>query len=166
MLGQHGVNGVFWLRTLLSGRGESPGTLQTQEGLTRLPSHLVATYTRGIERLFVNGRQVDMLDITKDIIIAFGARKTSITQIAYIVFYFLPVSVFLSAFLSERVPGFTKGFLIVGAVVTGMVALTEICQVSLLNRTVDYPVLAYAVITSAAGYLMGAGVLPNHAIRR
>lgn len=166
MLGQAGVDGVFWLRTLLSGRGGSPETLQTREGLTRQPSHLVATYTRGIERLFVNGRQVDMLDMTKDVIIAFGARKTSITQIAYIVFYFLPVSVFLSAFLSVRIPGFIKVFLLVAAVVTFMVALTESLQASLFNRAVDYPVLAYAVIISAAGYLTGAGVLPTSIVKQ
>ena len=102
-----------------------------------------------------------MLDITKDVIIAFSARKTAIVQIAYIVFYFLPISVFLSAFLLVRVPGSTKVFLIVVAVVTFMVALTEIFQALLFKRAVDYPVLAYAVIISAVGYLTGAGVLPT-----
>jgi hypothetical protein len=101
-----------------------------------------------------------MLDITKDVIIAFGVRKTSIAQIAYIAFYFLPMSVFLAAFLSVRELGCIKVFLVVVAVVTLMVALTEICQASLFHRAVDYPVLAYAVIISAAGYLTGAGVLP------
>jgi hypothetical protein len=161
MLGQEGPEVIFRLRTLLSGRGRSPAVLQTREGLTRYPSHFVATYARGIERFFVNGRQADMLDITKDVIIGFGIRKTSIAQIAYIVFYFLPVSVFLSAFLTVRVPRFIKVLLIVVAVVTFMVALTEIFQASLFNRTVDYPVLAYAIIISAAGYLTGARVLPT-----
>jgi VanZ family protein len=161
MLGQEGVKGIFQLRTLLSGRGGSPESLQTREGLTRQPLHLVATYIRGIERFFVNGQQTAMLDITKDVIIAFGARKTSITQIAYIVFYFLPVSVFLSAFLSVRVPGLIKVLLIVVAAVTFMVALTEIFQAFLFNRAVDYSVLAYTVIISATGFLTGAGVLPT-----
>jgi hypothetical protein len=166
MLGQEGVDGIFRLRTLLSGRGGSTEILQTREGLTRQPSHLVATYTRGIERLFVNGQQTAMLDITKDVIIAFGVRKTAITQIAYIVFYFLPVSVFLSAFLSVRVPGSIKVLLIVVAGVTFMVALTEIFQASWFNRAVDYPILAYAVITSAAGYLTGARVLPTRIVKQ
>jgi VanZ family protein len=166
MLGQEGVDGIFRLRTLLSEGGGSPETLRAREGLTRQPSHLVATYARGIERLFVNGRQADILDVTKDVIIAFAARKTSITQIAYIVFYFLPASVFLSAFLSVRVPGFIKAFLLVVAVVTFMVALTESLQASLFNRAVDYSVLAYAVIISAAGYLTGAGVLPTPVVKQ
>jgi hypothetical protein len=107
-----------------------------------------------------------MLDITKDVIIAFGARKTAIAQIAYIAFYFLPVSVFLAAFLAGRVPRLTKVFLIVVAVVTCMVALTESLQASLFNRAVDSPVLAYAVIISAAGYLTGAGVPPTRIAKR
>jgi hypothetical protein len=160
MFAQKGAEVRFWLRTLLSGRDVGPEILKAREGFTRQPSHFVATYAQGIERLFVNGRQADMLDITKDVIIAFGVGKTSIAQIAYIAFYFLPMSVFLAAFLSVRELGCIKVFLVVVAVVTLMVALTEICQASLFHRAVDYPVLAYAVIISAAGYLTGAGVLP------
>jgi hypothetical protein len=166
MLAQEGTDVIFGLRALLSGRGASWELPQARAGFTRQPSHLVATYARGIERLFVNGQQADMHDVTKDIILAFGARKTPVTQIAYIVFYYLPVSIFLSAFLSVRVPRSTKVFLIVVAVVTCMVALTEIFQALLFKRAIDYSVLAYAVVISAIGYLPGARVLPTRAAKQ
>ena len=155
-LGQQGEEVMFWLRTLVSGRTGSPDSLQTRTGFLRFGiSHVVATYARGVERIYANGaKQSDLLDVTKDVIIGFGTRKTPIAQIAYSFFFFFPVSLFFSLFLSSR-GVFNSSLLLPVALGTGLLAITEIFQAFAFNRDVDFPLMGYGVIIATIGSLMG-----------
>jgi hypothetical protein len=160
-LGQQGADVLFWLRTLISGRGGSPAGLQTNnEFLTLGVSHVVVTYAQGLERLYVNGRQQpDILDVTKDVIIGFGTRNTALAQIAYTFFFFFPVSLFFSMFLSSRGSALYARVLISAAAGAGLLAITEIFQAFAFDRAVDFRLMGYGVILAAIASLIGTGFL-------
>jgi hypothetical protein len=158
-LGQQGPDVMFWLRTLISGRTGSPEGLQTRNGFLRFGvSHVVATYARGIEHVYANGaKQPDLLDVTKDVIIGFGTGKTPIAQIAYSFFFFFPVSLFFSVFLSSRRNILNARVLISVAVGAGLLATTEIFQAFAFARAIDFPLMGYGVIIAAIASLCGTG---------
>jgi VanZ family protein len=158
-LGQQGSDVMFWLRTLISGLVGGAG-LQTHEGsLTLDVSHVVATYSQGLQRLYVNGNEYpNKLDVTKDVVIAFGARKSVLAQIGYGFFYFFPVSLFVAAFLSTRNRAFIGTFLTAVAVAMGLMVITEIGQSFLFNRTIDLSLIGYGLIITILGSLAGAGL--------
>jgi hypothetical protein len=158
-LGQQGSDVMFWLRTFISGLVGGAG-LQTNDGVLTLEvSHVVATYSRGVERLYVNGNEhPSKLDVTKDVVIAFGARKNYLAQIGYGFFYFFPVSLFVAAFLSIRNGGFIGTFLTAVATATGLMAITEILQSLLFNRTIDFSLIGYGLIIAILGSVAGAGL--------
>jgi hypothetical protein len=158
-LGQHGPDVMFWLRSLISTL-VGGGGLGTHDGVLTLDvSHVVATYRQGIERLYVNGHEhPNKLDVTKDVIIAFGAPKSMLAQIGYAFFYFFPVSLFVAAFLSSRNGAFIGTFLTAAATGTGLMVVTEISQSLLFNRTIDFSILGYGLIIAICGSLAGAGL--------
>ena len=158
-LGQQGPDIIFWLRTFISGLVGGAG-LQTNDGVLTLEvSHVVATYSRGVERLYINGNEhPSKLDVTKDVVIAFGARKNVLAQIGYGFFYFFPVSLFVAAFLSIRNGGFIGTFLTAVATATGLMAITEILQSLLFNRTIDFSLIGYGLIIAILGSVAGAGL--------
>jgi VanZ family protein len=161
-LGQQGSDVLFWLRTLISSLVGGAG-LQTHEGsLTLDVSHVVATYSQGLQSLYVNGNEYPKkLDVTKDVVIAFGARKTVLAQIGYGFFYFFPVCLFVAAFLSIRYAAFTSAFLIAVATAMGLMVITEIVQSVLFDRSVDLILIGYGLIIAIIGSLAGAGLPTN-----
>jgi glycopeptide antibiotics resistance protein len=164
-LGQQGRDVMFWLRTLISGAVGGGAGLQTRESsLTLDVSHVVATYNQGLQRLYVNGNEYpNKLDVTKDVVIAFGAKKTVLAQIGYGFFYFFPVCLFVAAFLSTRNGAFIGTFLTAVATGTGLMAITEIVQSLLFNRTVDFLLIGYGLIIAILGSLVGAGLPTSQA---
>jgi glycopeptide antibiotics resistance protein len=158
-LGQVGTDVVFWLRTLISGRSGSPAGLQTSNGFLTLGLfHVVVTYAQGIERVYVNGRQQpDILDVTREVIIGFGTRKTPIAQIAYSFFFFFPVSLFFSRFLSSRGTALKTTLLMPVALGAGLLSITEVFEAFAFDRAVDYPLMGYGVIIAAIASLVGIG---------
>jgi VanZ like family/Concanavalin A-like lectin/glucanases superfamily len=160
-LGQEGPDVTFWLRTLISGRTGSPAGLQTSNGfLTLGVYHVVVTYVQGIERVYVNGRQQpDILDVTKDVIIGFGTRNTPLAQRAYSFFFFFPVSLFCSMFLSSGGSPLHARVLISAAAGAGLLAIAEIFQAFAFDRAIDVPLMGYGVIIAATASLIGAGFL-------
>jgi VanZ family protein len=160
-LGQLRADINFRVRTPISGQRGSPAGLRTRDRfLDSELFHIVATYKDGVERLYVDGiEHSDRLNLTRDVIIGFGVKKTSVAQIAYISFYFFPVSLFLAAFFSRRVRGFVSTFLAPVGVGTGLLATTEIFQSFALNRAIDVPLMGYGVIIATIGSLIGVGFL-------
>jgi hypothetical protein len=160
-LGQQGPDVLFWLRTLISGRGGSPEGLKTSNGFLTLGLfHVVVTYAQGLERVYVNGRQQpDVLDVTKDVNIGFGTRNTALAQIAYTFFFFFPVSLFFSMFLSLRGSTLYARVLITVAIGAGLLAITEIFQAFAFDRAVDFRLMGYGVILAAIASLIGTGLL-------
>jgi hypothetical protein len=161
-LGQQGSDVMFWLRTLISGLVGGAG-LQTHEGsLTLDVSHVVATYSQGLQRLYVNGNEYpNKLDVTKDVVIAFGARKSVLAQIGYGFFYFFPVSLFVAAFLSTRNRAFIGTFVTAVVVAMGLMAVTEIVQSVFFDRSIDLILIGYGLIIAIFGSLAGAGLPIN-----
>jgi VanZ family protein len=158
-LGQQGSDVIFRLRTLISGLVGGAG-LQTDDGVLALDvSHVVATYSRGIERLYINGNEhPNKLDVTKDVVIAFGARKTVLAQIGYGFFYFFPVCLFVAAFLSIRNEAFTIAYLTAVATGTALLAATEVGQSLLFSRAIDFSLIGYGLIIAILGSIAGAGL--------
>jgi glycopeptide antibiotics resistance protein len=158
-LGQQGPDVMFWLRTLISSPVGGAG-LQTEDGVLTLDvSHVVVTYSRGIERLYVNGNEhPNKLDVTKDVVIAFGARKNVLAQIGYGFFYFFPVSLFVAAFLSIRNGAFIGTLFIAVATAMVLMVITEIVQSVLFNRAIDFLLIIYGMIVTTVGSLAGAGL--------
>jgi glycopeptide antibiotics resistance protein len=161
-LGQQGSDVMFWLRTLISGLVGGAG-LQTHGGsLTLDVSHVVATYSRGLQRLYINGNEYPKkLDVTKDVVIAFGAPKTVLAQIGYGFFYFFPVGLFVAAFLSIRYAALTSAFLIAVATAMGLMVTTELVQCVLFDRAIDFSLIGYGLIIAMLGSLAGAGLPKN-----
>jgi VanZ family protein len=161
-LGQHGSDVMFWLRTLISGLVGGAGLQTNDDVLTLDVSHVVATYRQGIERLYVNGYEhPNELDVTKDLIIAFGAPKRVLAQIGYAFFYFFPVSLFVAAFLSTRNRAFIGTFVTAVVVAMGLMAVTEIVQSVFFDRSIDLILIGYGLIIAIFGSLAGAGLPIN-----
>ena len=158
-LGQEGPDVMFWLRNLISSRFGGTG-LQTNDGVLTLDvSHVVGTYTQGIERLYVDGKEHPAkLDVTKDVIIGFGARKTLFAQIGYSFFYFFPVSLFVAAFLSSKHGASVKTFIAALAAGSGLLAMTDIFQAIAFDRAIDLRFIGNGLAILVAGSLIGLSV--------
>ena len=64
-MGQQGSEFVFRVRTSIAGPNGTALNLKSQGlGLGTEPTHLVATYDRGVEHLFVNGAHVQCLKVS------------------------------------------------------------------------------------------------------
>ena len=158
-LGQQGSEVVFWLRNLISSRVGGTG-LRTDDGVLTLDvSHVVGTYSRGIERLYINGREhPNSLDVTKDVIIGFGARKTLFAQIGYSFFYFFPVALFVAVFLSSKHGASISTFFAALAAGSGLLSMTDIFQAIAFDRAIDFRFIGYGLVILAAGSLIGVSV--------
>jgi hypothetical protein len=155
-LGQRGPDVTFWLRNLISSRFGGTG-LQTGEGvLTLNVSHVVATYSGGIERLYVNGDEhPNNLHVTRDVIIGFGARKTLFAQIGYSFFYFFPVALFFAVFLSSKYGASISTFIAGLAAGLGLLSMTDVFQAIAFDRAIDFRFIGYGAAILAAGSLIG-----------
>jgi glycopeptide antibiotics resistance protein len=163
-LGQEGANIQFRLRTPVSITNRSPLFLTTRDGVsTSDESHVVATYTNGVERLYLNGKQQpELLNLTSDGIVGFGTRKTAVTQLAYTFFYFFPVSFFLVLFFLARSGDPTNSVLLALAITIGLLIVTEFFQSFAFDRRLDVPLLAYGLIIAALGAVSGRVFATNN----
>jgi hypothetical protein len=158
-LGQEGLHFVLRLRTLIAGSIGRPVVLKTAVGslVAKTTVHVVATYSQGVERFYINGmQQPGMIDVRKDVLIGFGTGTNPIAQIAYSFFFFFPVSLFLSIFLSLRSSSFYGGVLTSATVGAGLLAITEIFQAFSFDRAIDFPLMGCGVIIAAIASLIGA----------
>ena len=172
-LGQEGSEIEFRLRTPVSGRNGIPLALKSTDKISPFEkSHVVATYKNGVEKLYVNGRQqAHVLELTSDGVVGFGTRKIAVAQLAYLFFYFFPVSFFLSVRLSSGSANFTNASLQIGdgdaseffrvfflpvGTATGLLAGTEIFQVYAFERSFDIGLIDYGVLIAASGAVSGA----------
>ncbi len=125
-LGQEGSKIEFRLRTPITGRNGIPLAVKSSDEISTLEkSHVVATYKKGVERLYVNGKQqAEVLNLTRDGIIAFGTRRTPVTAAAYSFFYFFPVSFLSVTFLlaHAKILMAVLSSVVIGA---GLAVLTE-----------------------------------------
>ena len=167
-LGQENTEIVFWLRTLIAGGRSAPQALATNSRvLTRETFHVVATYAKGMERLYINGVQYpSVLDVTKDVVIGFATAKQPVAQIAYSFFYFFPLALFFSIFLSSRTNGLASSLLLPFMAAAGLQGITEIVQAIVFQRAVDYPLIGYGLIVAAIGSLIGAAFLMSQVDKR
>ena len=155
-LGQEGSDIEFRLRTPVSGRNGIPLAVKSTDKVLGLEkSHLVATYKSGVEKLYLNGRQqADVLDLTRDGIIAFGTRRTPSSAAAYCFFYFLPVSFLGATFLSAHFKRPTA-LLSSAGVGAGLATVTEVFQTFAFSRDADMWVLFFGIVMPAVGALSG-----------
>jgi hypothetical protein len=156
-LGQEGSAINFRIRTPVGLNG-SPLALKTANGLlSSEPVHVIATYEKGIQKLYANGvEQSRIVNLTSDGIVGFGTAKNPIAHVAYTVLYFFPVSFFLAAFLSTRFTGLPTRLIVATAGATGLFLVSEIFQGFAFDRTLDIMAIGYAVGIAVAGAVIGA----------
>ena len=152
-LGQIGSNIEFRIRTPITGRNGTPLALRTTNGfLTSGMVHIIATYHRGIQKVYANGvEQPKRLNLTADGIIGFGTSKTLGAQIAYAWFYFFPVSFVLSGFAPRGLRDSIIASIVPGGVAAGMLAITEIFQAYAFERTLDFRVMGCGLLVAGLG---------------
>jgi len=158
-VGQDGLDIDFRLRTPISGANGTAINLRTQNGPVALrKTHLVATYKRGVEKLYFDGRQhPHKVDLKKaDFIVAFGTKNNVIAQIAYCFLYFVPVSGFLSFVFSKRFGGLMVTLLLPATMAVSLLSIAELFQAYTFARVVDLPLLGYGVTTAVVGAFTGA----------
>ena len=154
-LGQEGREVNFRVRTPITGLNGSSPSLRTADGLwSEGLVHLLASYREGVQRVFINGvERVESLDLNRDGITGFGARKTGIGRLAYSFFFFAPVSFFCAAFVSGHAQTFMRKLSIPIMIATSLLSATELMQAFLFDRAVDSQlILCGAVISSIMGF--------------
>lgn len=156
-VGQEGADLHFRLRTPASGNNGTPVVLKTMNGaLTPEPIHVVITYERNTERLYLNGTQrPENVDFGRDAIVGFAARRTDVAQIAYSFFYFLPVCFVFSVFATTRAIFFVPGWILTAAVAGALAGTTEVIQAFILERPIDPNVIYYGVLVGVVAGLGG-----------
>jgi hypothetical protein len=157
-LGQSGRNIEFRVRTPVTGRNGAPLALRTTHGLLSTDMvHIIATYDRGIQKVYANGvEQPKRLNLTTDGIIGFGTSKTLGAQIAYAWFYFFPVSFVLSGFVSRGLRDSIIASIVPVGVAAGMLAVTEIFQAYAFERTLDLRVIGCGLLIAGLGVFTGS----------
>jgi VanZ family protein len=158
-LGQVGVNIDFRLRTPVSGSNGTKLNLRTTDGPVALgKSHVVITYKDGVERLYIGGRISATNSSLKqaEIIAGFGTKKNPISQIAFGLFYFFPVSLFLAFFLSGRRRSFIITLCVPATIAFGLLSVTEIFQAYNITRAIDSSMFGYGIASVAIGAFSGA----------
>ena len=157
-LGQDGAGIDFRLRTPISGPNGTAVNLRTR-GLTLSPrkTHLVVTYKKGIETLYVDGhRHLAVVDLKKaNTLISFGAPKHIISRLAYVFFYFFPVSYFVSLFLSQKLKNPMASLPIAAGVAIALMTLAELYQADNFGRSVDWALIFYGSVVAVVGVLCG-----------
>jgi hypothetical protein len=166
-LGQSGRNIEFRVRTPVTGRNGAPLALRTTHGLLSTDMvHIIATYDRGIQKVYANGvEQPKRLNLTTDGIIGFGTSKTLGAQIAYAWFYFFPVSFVLSGFVSRGLRDSIIASIVPGGVAAGMLAVTEIFQAYVFERTLDLRVIGCGLLVAGLGALTGSTFRAKDSLR-
>jgi hypothetical protein len=158
-VGQERADIDFRLRTPLTGSNGTIVNLRTRDGfLAREQFHLIATYKNGVEKLYVDGREhPDRVDLTKaDIMVAFGTKKSPLSQLAYSLFYFFPVSFFYSRALRARSVNYSITVLLAVTIAVTLLGLAEYFQAHALARPFDLHLLGYGVLVGIVGAGCGA----------
>ena len=158
-VGQEHADIDFRLRTPLTGPNGTIVNLRTRDGfLTHEQFHLVATYRDGVEKLYVDGREhSDRVDLTKaDVMIAFGTKKSPLSQLAYSLFYFFPASFFCSWALRARFENNSITVLLAAAIAVILLGLAEYVQAQAFARPFDLHLLGYGAVSGIVGALCGA----------
>ena len=155
-LGQEGSKIEFRLRTPITGRNGIPLAVKSSDEISTFEkSHVVATYKNGVERLYVNGKQqAEVLNLTRDGIIAFGTRRTPVTAAAYSFFYFFTVSFLSVTFLlaHAKILIAVLSSVVIGA---GLAVLTETFQTLAFSRNTDIWLLFFGLVMPAMGAVSG-----------
>ena len=156
-LGQHRGAVDFRLRTAVTGLNAHPLSLTTTDAvLDAKVSHLVASYSNGVQRLFVDGvQQATVLDQTSDGVIGLAIPISVAARIAYSFFYFVPVSLLLTAFLSTRFQRRTNTLVVPIVLTAGLLGATETCQAFLFDRAIDSELFAWGGIAATLGAFIG-----------
>jgi hypothetical protein len=153
-VGQEHADIDFRLRTPLTGPNGTIVNLRTRDGfLTHEQFHLVATYRDGVEKLYVDGREhSDRVDLTKaDVMVAFGTKKSPLSQLAYSLFYFFPVSFFCSRALRARSVNYSITVLLAVTIAATLLGLAEYVQAHIFARPFDLHLLGYGVLVGMVG---------------
>jgi glycopeptide antibiotics resistance protein len=165
-VGQRAANVEFRVRTPVTGRNGAPLALRTKNGFLNSETvHIVATYKAGIQKLYSNGAELpETLDLTRDGIIGFGARKTTIAHFAYSFFYFAPMSFLCASFFSRRAKTVIEGLLMPIALTMTLLSITECFQASVFDRSVDIRLFVCGLMISSI--VAVAGVASNKRLFR
>jgi VanZ like protein/concanavalin A-like lectin/glucanase superfamily protein len=158
-VGQERADIDFRLRTPLTGPNGTIVNLRTRDGfLTHEQFHLVATYKDGVEKLYVDGREhPDRVDLTKaEVMVAFGTKKSLLSQLAYSLFYFFPASFFCSRVWRARSDNYLITVLLAGAIAVTFLGLAEYVQAYAFARPFDLHLLGYGAVSGIVGALCGA----------
>ena len=131
--------------------------MKTTNGvLTPESTHVVVTYKGGIEHLFINGAQrPENIDLSRDAILGFGARKTAVAQMAYSFFYFLPACFVFSVFASTRSLAPVHRWILSAAIASGLPGTTEFVQTLILGRAINPEVIYYGALVGIVAGLCG-----------
>ena len=158
-LSQDERNLEFRLRTPLTGlNGLEPALQTTDEPLTPGIHHVVATYGKGIERLYVDGqeRTTILLDGRQHLTLFYSTGKW-----AYWFVVFFPIGFFLYLIFLRKLNCSTKAILLSSFTGFVIVAVIEVIPVMITGRQMDIPLIVVGAGVTLLSSLTSATLSNN-----